>query len=69
MQDSNTNQMVFTIAEQISFLSTRLTLNPGDVIMTGTPAGVGMPRRRFLNPGEEIRLEIDQIGSFRHTVA
>ena len=42
-QDSNTAEMIFSVAEQIAFLSSRVTLYPGDVILSGTPAGVGMP--------------------------
>ncbi|MBR0755327.1 fumarylacetoacetate hydrolase family protein [Bradyrhizobium jicamae] len=62
MQESNTSQMIFTIAEQIAFLSTRLTLLPGDIIATGTPAGVGIARGTSLRGGEEVRIEIERIG-------
>lgn len=48
MQDSNTERMIFDTAEQIAMLSSRVTLQPGDLVLTGTPAGVGMPRGRFL---------------------
>jgi 2-keto-4-pentenoate hydratase/2-oxohepta-3-ene-1,7-dioic acid hydratase in catechol pathway len=68
MQDSHTSQMIFTTAEQIAHLSTRLTLQPGDLILTGTPAGVGMGRGRFLRAGERLRLWIEGIGELRHTV-
>ena len=68
MQDSSTSKMIFTTAEQIAQLSTRVTLQPGDLIMTGTPAGVGMGRQRFLKPGETIRLWIEGIGELSHTV-
>lgn len=68
MQDSNTSKMIFTTAEQIAQLSTRVTLQPGDLIMTGTPAGVGMSRQRFLKPGETVRLWIEGIGELSHTV-
>jgi 2-keto-4-pentenoate hydratase/2-oxohepta-3-ene-1,7-dioic acid hydratase in catechol pathway len=68
MQDSNTSQMIFTTAEQIAHLSTRMTLQPGDVILTGTPAGVGMGRGRFLKTGETLRLWIENIGELRHTM-
>jgi len=69
MQDSNTGQMIFDTAEQIAMLSTRVTLQPGDVVLTGTPAGVGMGRKRFLKPGERLRLWIEGIGDLHHTVA
>jgi 2-keto-4-pentenoate hydratase/2-oxohepta-3-ene-1,7-dioic acid hydratase in catechol pathway len=69
MQDSNTGRMIFSTAEQIAQLSTRVTLAPGDVILTGTPAGVGMARRRFLKPGETVRLWIEGIGELRNTLA
>lgn len=69
MQDSNTSKMIFTTAEQIAQLSTRVTLQPGDLIMTGTPAGVGMGRGRFLKAGETVRLWIEQIGELSHTMA
>ena len=69
MQDSNTKRMIFSTAEQIAQLSTRVTLQPGDLILTGTPAGVGMARRRFLKPGETVRLWIEGIGELRNTLA
>jgi 2-keto-4-pentenoate hydratase/2-oxohepta-3-ene-1,7-dioic acid hydratase in catechol pathway len=61
-QDSNTSNMLFSIAEQISYLSSRLTLHPGDVILTGTPAGVGMETGECLNHGDRVRVEIENIG-------
>jgi 2-keto-4-pentenoate hydratase/2-oxohepta-3-ene-1,7-dioic acid hydratase in catechol pathway len=69
MQDSNTEKMIFTVAEQIEMLSSRVTLQPGDLIMTGTPAGVGMPRKRFLRPGETVKLWIEKIGELEHRVS
>jgi 2-keto-4-pentenoate hydratase/2-oxohepta-3-ene-1,7-dioic acid hydratase in catechol pathway len=69
MQGSNTDKMIFTVAEQIEMLSSRVTLQPGDLIMTGTPAGVGMPRKRFLRPGETVKLWIERIGELEHRVA
>ncbi len=68
MQDSNTSQMIFTTAEQIAHLSTRVTLQPGDLVLTGTPAGVGMGRGRFLKAGDTVRLWIEAIGELRHTL-
>jgi 2-keto-4-pentenoate hydratase/2-oxohepta-3-ene-1,7-dioic acid hydratase in catechol pathway len=69
MQDSNTSFMSFTVAEQLATLSERLTLHPGDVILTGTPAGVGAGRNRFLRSGDTLRLAIEGIGELRHTIA
>ena len=69
MQDSNTGNMIFDTAEQIAMLSTRLTLYPGDLVLTGTPAGVGMGRKRFLKPGETVRLWIEGIGELVHRMA
>ena len=61
-QNSNTSRLVHSIAEQIAYLSHHFTLQPGDVIATGTPAGVGMPRGEFLKAGDEVRIEIDGCG-------
>lgn len=69
MQDSNTGNMIFNIAEQIEMLTSRVTLYPGDVVLTGTPAGVGAARKRYLQPGEKLRLFIEKIGELRHAVA
>jgi 2-keto-4-pentenoate hydratase/2-oxohepta-3-ene-1,7-dioic acid hydratase in catechol pathway len=62
-QDSNTGRMVHNIAEQIAYLSRHVTLQAGDVIATGTPAGVGMPRGEFLNAGDEVKIEISGCGT------
>jgi len=63
-QDSSTAQMVFGVAECIAHLSRIMTLEPGDVIATGTPAGVGHGRKppEYLAPGDEIRMEIANLG-------
>lgn len=68
MQDSSTSEMVFNTAEQISYLSQRVTLLPGDVVMTGTPAGTGMERDRFLRAGETIRMYIEDVGEITQKV-
>jgi 2-keto-4-pentenoate hydratase/2-oxohepta-3-ene-1,7-dioic acid hydratase in catechol pathway len=68
MQDSNTSRMIFDTAEQIAMLSSRVTLQPGDLVLTGTPAGVGMPRRVFLKAGDSVKLWIEGIGELRHTM-
>jgi len=69
MQDSNTEKMIFDTAEQIAMLSSRVTLQPGDLVLTGTPAGVGLPRGRFLRSGDTVRLWIENIGEFSHKIA
>lgn len=61
-QDSNTGQMIFNINDQIADLSSRITLWPGDIIMTGTPDGVGNGRGEFLQPGDVVRAHIEGIG-------
>lgn len=61
-QDSSTRQMLFTVAEQIAFLSSRITLYPGDVVLTGTPAGTGIETGECLRHGDLVEVEIEQIG-------
>jgi 2-keto-4-pentenoate hydratase/2-oxohepta-3-ene-1,7-dioic acid hydratase in catechol pathway len=68
MQDSDTGRMIFSTAEQIAQLSSRVTLWPGDLVLTGTPAGVGMARRRFLQPGDTVKLWIEGIGELTNTM-
>jgi 2-keto-4-pentenoate hydratase/2-oxohepta-3-ene-1,7-dioic acid hydratase in catechol pathway len=67
-QNSNSGKMIFNIAEQISHLSTGITLYPGDVIMTGTPAGVGAGRNEFLKAGDVVKVEIAEIGTISNTM-
>jgi 2-keto-4-pentenoate hydratase/2-oxohepta-3-ene-1,7-dioic acid hydratase in catechol pathway len=62
-QDSSTQQMIYSVAEQIARASELMTLDPGDVVLTGTPAGVGVPKGTFLNPGDRIDAEIAGIGT------
>ena len=64
-QSSNTRHLVFDLWQQIEHLSVGMTLEPGDVIFTGTPGGVGaaMDPRRFLAPGDTVRCEIEQLGT------
>lgn len=72
LQKSNTREMVFRIPELIEYISTVVTLEPGDVVATGTPSGVGFARRppRWLKPGEEVIVRIAGIGELRNpTVA
>ena len=67
-QDSSTADMVTGIWHLIAAASAFVTLEPGDVIATGTPAGVGFPRGEFLAPGDEVVAEIDGIGRLRNPV-
>ena len=70
-QQSTTAGMTFGVAEQIEYLSTAFTLEPGDLLATGTPEGVGaaMNPPRFLGPGDVVRCEIDGIGAIENRVA
>ena len=65
MQQSNTSDMIFSVAQIVSYLSQFMTLLPGDVIITGTPAGVGLGMKppTFLRKGDIVTLQIDQLGS------
>jgi 5-carboxymethyl-2-hydroxymuconate isomerase len=69
-QDSTTAEMIFTVAELIEFCSRTMTLEAGDIILTGTPHGVGfaMDPPRFLAPGDVIRCEIEGLGHIENTV-
>jgi len=62
MQDGSTADMVFGVAQLVSYVSRFMTLEPGDLVATGTPAGVGMGRGRFLKPGDALRLGIAGLG-------
>lgn len=70
MQDSDTSDMIFGVAEIVSYVSRFMPLVPGDLIATGTPEGVGhgMTPERFLHPGDVIELEIEGLGRHRQTV-
>jgi 2-keto-4-pentenoate hydratase/2-oxohepta-3-ene-1,7-dioic acid hydratase in catechol pathway len=61
-QQASTSQMIFSVAELVSFASRLMTLEPGDVIMTGTPAGTGAASKRFLRPGDEMTVAIEGLG-------
>ena len=65
-QNSNTAKMLFTLAEQIEQLAVNMTLYPGDLIMTGTPAGVGAGRGEFLKAGDVVKLWIEKIGEIEN---
>jgi len=70
LQDGNTHDMIFDVAQLIEYISRFMTLEPGDVIATGTPAGVGAFRTppRWLQPGDRLRLEISRIGVLEHSI-
>ncbi len=71
MQTGNTNTMIFNIPEIVSYLSSFVTLIPGDIVTTGTPPGVGMgikPSPVFLKPGDKMRLGIDSLGEQEQNV-
>ena len=71
VQDGNTASMIFGVAEIVAFLSRIMTLEPGDVIATGTPAGVGMSRepQLWLDAGDLVEVEIESLGTLRNRVA
>ncbi len=70
MQDSNTDQLIFGVPRLIEFISESITLEPGDVIATGTPAGVGFARKPpvFLQPGDEMEVTIETVGGMNNPV-
>ena len=72
MQDGSTRTMIFGIAHLVSYISQFMTLEPGDIITTGTPPGVGLgqkPEPFYLKPGDEMRLGIEKLGQQRQDVA
>lgn len=70
LQSGNTNDMIFSVAEIIAYLSRDTTLEPGTVILTGTPAGVGFARKPpiFLEDGDFVEVDISNIGTLRNNV-
>lgn len=68
-QNSNTNQLIHNVPEQIAYLSRHVTLMPGDIVATGTPAGVGKPRGEFLKKGDVVTIEIEGCGTLTNTMA
>ena len=70
LQDSSTSNLIFGIDEIISYISQTSTLEPGDLILTGTPAGVGVFRepQRLLQPGDEVTIEIEGLGELTNPV-
>ena len=71
MQDANTRDMIFDVAETIAFITEAITLNPGDLIVMGTPGGIGWARRPqvFMKPGDVCEVEIEGIGTLRNPIA
>jgi 2-keto-4-pentenoate hydratase/2-oxohepta-3-ene-1,7-dioic acid hydratase in catechol pathway len=70
LQDGTTADMVFSVAETIAFLSRLMTLEPGDIVSTGTPAGVGFSRepKLLLQAGDLVEVEIDGVGTLANRV-
>ncbi len=70
LQQGNTRDMIFPVARTIAFLSSLMTLEPGDIVSTGTPSGVGFRRKPpvFLRDGDIVEVEIERIGSIRNPV-
>lgn len=68
MQDSTTSKMIFSVAELIAYISEYVTLEPGDMIATGTPEGIGASRGQFLNPGDVVRGWISGMGCLENRV-
>lgn len=65
-QRTPTGDMIYNIYDQIEYLSTVMTLEPGDLIATGTPAGVGIASNRFLKPNDVVRVEIEKLGAIEN---
>ncbi len=67
-QDSNTNDMIYSIADQLAYISQSFTLMPGDVLLTGTPSGTGIETQTYLVDGDVVRVEIEGLGHIENTV-
>jgi acylpyruvate hydrolase len=70
VQHDNTANMIFSVAAALAFLSSLMTLEPGDILATGTPSGVGFKRTPplFLQDGDVVEVEIERIGCLRNPV-
>jgi 2-keto-4-pentenoate hydratase/2-oxohepta-3-ene-1,7-dioic acid hydratase in catechol pathway len=70
-QDARTNDLIFSVPELVAFIGETCTMEPGDLILTGTPSGVGMALDppRFLESGDVVRIEIESLGAIEHAVA
>jgi acylpyruvate hydrolase len=71
MQSDNTNNMMFPIVEMLVYITQGITLEPGDVIFTGTPSGVGHARKPpvWMKNGDTVEVEIERIGTLRNPIA
>jgi 2-keto-4-pentenoate hydratase/2-oxohepta-3-ene-1,7-dioic acid hydratase in catechol pathway len=69
VQEGTTADQIFTIAQTVAWLSRTMTLAPGDIIATGTPAGVGATKGRFLRSGDIVEVEVDGLGTVSNTVS
>ncbi|PWU24702.1 MAG: hypothetical protein C5B48_05015 [Candidatus Rokuibacteriota bacterium] len=68
LQDGTTREQIFTVAQAVAWLSRTMTLAPGDIIATGTPAGVGASKGRFLRDGDVVEIELDGLGTLANPV-
>ncbi len=68
-QNANTSQMIYSVADIVSFLSHLMTLEPGDIIATGTPAGVAKATGNYLQPGDVIECTIENLGTLKNTLS
>jgi 2-keto-4-pentenoate hydratase/2-oxohepta-3-ene-1,7-dioic acid hydratase in catechol pathway len=69
VQEGTTSNQVFTVAEVIAWLSRTITLRPGDIIATGTPAGIGAPKGLFLKTGDNVAVEVEGLGAITNPVS
>jgi 2-keto-4-pentenoate hydratase/2-oxohepta-3-ene-1,7-dioic acid hydratase in catechol pathway len=68
LQEGNTRELIFSVPETVAWLSRTITLRPGDIIATGTPAGVGASKNRFLREGDTVEVEVDGLGTVANPV-
>ncbi|HEX3909809.1 MAG TPA: fumarylacetoacetate hydrolase family protein [Solirubrobacteraceae bacterium] len=68
LQEGTTANQIFGVAETVAWLSRTMTLLPGDVIATGTPAGVGASKNRFLRDGDTVEVEVEGLGTLANPV-
>jgi 2-keto-4-pentenoate hydratase/2-oxohepta-3-ene-1,7-dioic acid hydratase in catechol pathway len=70
VQHASTKEMIFSVAETIAYITSFMTLEPGDVIATGTPAGIGFTRdpKLLLRDGDVVEVDIERIGTLRNTI-
>jgi 2-keto-4-pentenoate hydratase/2-oxohepta-3-ene-1,7-dioic acid hydratase in catechol pathway len=68
LQEGSTANLIFGVADTVAWLSRTITLEPGDIIATGTPSGVGAAQGRFLRAGDTVEVEIDGLGAVANTV-